>query len=110
MSDQNENLRQDMADEISGILVGTGFELTTIGISAALEAADALIAAGYGKLPAADAERQARAEGWSRAIRDIKARLETLQPGETTLDHSAIREMKAITRSLPNPYEKEATA
>lgn len=49
MSAQNENLRQDMAGEISGIAVGSGYESTSIGITAALEAADALIAAGYGK-------------------------------------------------------------
>lgn len=40
------DLRFRIADEISGIQVGSGYESTTIGITAALEAADALIAAG----------------------------------------------------------------
>lgn len=40
------DLRTRIADEISNIQVGTGYESTTIGITAALEAADALIAAG----------------------------------------------------------------
>lgn len=39
-------LRIRIADEISNIQVGSGSESTTIGITAALEAADALIAAG----------------------------------------------------------------
>ncbi|QEA30405.1 hypothetical protein FGL91_18740 [Microbacterium sp. CBA3102] len=39
-------LRTWIADEISSIQVGSGYESTTIGITAALEAADALIAAG----------------------------------------------------------------
>jgi len=49
MSGQDD--RGAIADEISGIVVGQGYESTTIGISAALEAADALIAAGYRKQP-----------------------------------------------------------
>lgn len=40
------DLRSRIADEISSIQVGSGYESTTIGITAALEAADALIAAG----------------------------------------------------------------
>lgn len=40
------DLRSRIADEISNIQVGAGYESTTIGITAALEAADALIAAG----------------------------------------------------------------
>lgn len=40
------DLRIRIADEISNIQVGSGYESTTIGITAALEAADALIAAG----------------------------------------------------------------
>lgn len=42
----SDDLRTRIADEISGIQVGSGYESTTIGITAALEAADALIAAG----------------------------------------------------------------
>ncbi|GAB2699523.1 hypothetical protein BKA24_001813 [Microbacterium marinum] len=49
--DEREALRSDIADEISGVQVGTGYESTTIGITAALEAADLLIAAGYRKHP-----------------------------------------------------------
>jgi hypothetical protein len=41
-----DDLRTRIADEISSIQVGSGYESTTIGITAALEAADALIAAG----------------------------------------------------------------
>jgi hypothetical protein len=40
------DLRTRIADEISNIQVGSGYESTTIGITAALEAANALIAAG----------------------------------------------------------------
>lgn len=40
------DLRIRIADEISDIVIGTGYYSTTIGINAALEAADALIAAG----------------------------------------------------------------
>lgn len=42
----SDDLRTRIADEISNIQVGSGYESTTIGITAALEAADALIAAG----------------------------------------------------------------
>lgn len=42
----SDDLRILIADEISSIQVGSGYESTTIGITAALEAADALIAAG----------------------------------------------------------------
>lgn len=38
------DIRSDMADEISGVQVGSGYESTTIGITAALEAADLLLA------------------------------------------------------------------
>ena len=38
--------RTAIADEISGIVVGSGYESVTIGIDAALEAADALLASG----------------------------------------------------------------
>lgn len=40
------DIRIRIADEIANIQVGAGYESTTIGITAALEAADALIAAG----------------------------------------------------------------
>lgn len=40
------DIRMRIADEIAGIVVGEGYYSTTIGITAALEAADALIAAG----------------------------------------------------------------
>lgn len=40
------DLRLRIADEIASIQVGEGYYSTTIGITAALEAADALIAAG----------------------------------------------------------------
>lgn len=47
MNDNEKNdLRFRIADEISSIQVGSGYESTPIGITAALEAADALIAAG----------------------------------------------------------------
>ncbi len=40
------DFRWRIADEIASIQIGSGYESTTIGITAALEAADALIAAG----------------------------------------------------------------
>ena len=49
--DEREAMRSDIADEISGVEVGSGYESTTIGIHAALEAADLLIAAGYRQHP-----------------------------------------------------------
>jgi hypothetical protein len=49
-------------------------------------------------------EREALAAGWARAISDVKARIETLQPSETTLDHQALREFKIIVRALQNPF------
>lgn len=42
----NDALRVRIADEIAGIVVGEGYYSMTIGFEAALEAADALIAAG----------------------------------------------------------------
>jgi hypothetical protein len=42
----NEALRMRIADEIAGIVVGEGYYSMTIGITAALEVADALISAG----------------------------------------------------------------
>ena len=48
------------ADEISNIQVGTGYESVTIGITAALEAARALDAAGLLATPEHDAEVAAR--------------------------------------------------
>ena len=47
-------------------------------------------------------------EGWDRAVRDIKARLSTIQPDETWFTHREIREALNIIRALPNPYRKEA--
>ena len=46
-----EEDRIEIADEISGVQVGVGYESTTIGITAALEAADLLIAAGFRRTP-----------------------------------------------------------
>ena len=43
--DNPEATRGDIADEISGVQVGHGYESTTIGITAALEAADLIKAA-----------------------------------------------------------------
>lgn len=43
--DNPEAARSDIADEISGVQVGHGYESTTIGIAAALEAADLIKAA-----------------------------------------------------------------
>lgn len=51
----------DAAGEISGIQVGTGYESVTIGITAALEAARALDAAGLLASPEHDAEVAAKA-------------------------------------------------
>ena len=51
----------DAAGEISGIQVGTGYESVTIGITAALEAARALDAAGLLVTPEHDAAVAARA-------------------------------------------------
>lgn len=48
----NEEDRETIAGEISGVQVGVGYESTTIGITAALEAADLLIAAGFRRTPA----------------------------------------------------------
>lgn len=39
----NTDMREEIAGEIAGIQVGTGYESTTIGITAALEAADAIL-------------------------------------------------------------------
>lgn len=47
----NEEDREAIAGEISGVQVGVGYESTTIGITAALEAADLLIAAGFHRTP-----------------------------------------------------------
>lgn len=46
MSDQNPD-REKLADEISGIVVGAGYESVSIGITAALEAADAILASDW---------------------------------------------------------------
>ena len=51
----------DAADEISSIQVGTGYESVTIGITAALEAARALDAAGLLVTPERDAAVAAKA-------------------------------------------------
>lgn len=61
--DVREVSRSDIADEISGIQVGTGYESTTIGIDAALEAADAILGRFEVRLrgPVTDAEVEAAA-------------------------------------------------
>jgi len=72
--DVREALRSDVAGEISGIQVGTGYESTTIGIYAALEAADAILAQfevrPRGTVTDADALAKAWDEGFTLATRN----------------------------------------
>lgn len=47
MSDDAAENRIALADEISGVAVGSGYESTTIGIDAAMEAADLILASDW---------------------------------------------------------------
>lgn len=75
-----EEDREAIAGEISGVQVGVGYESTTIGITAALEAADLLIAAGFHRTPAPASDVQIRAEA---------ERQYPLPPGRTRGDGTA---------------------
>jgi hypothetical protein len=55
-----EALRLEIAGEISGIQVGSGYESVTIGITAALEAADAVLALLGRSVLAGEQEQAAR--------------------------------------------------
>lgn len=83
------------ADEISGIQVGTGYESVTIGITAALEAARALDAAGLLVTPEHDVAVAAKA--WSEGFATGQSRAMRHMSDEPLLPLSA-----------PNPYEREA--
>ena len=50
----------------------------------------------------------AEAEGWDRAIRQVKARLDTIGRDETWLDAATINEVLSIVQALENPYRAEA--
>lgn len=85
------------ADEISSIQVGTGYESVTIGITAALEAARALDAAGLLVTPEHDAA--VAAEAWSEGV--IAGYKDRIRDEEDPLPGGYLHH-------TPNPYEREA--
>lgn len=122
--DVREATRSDIADEISGIQVGTGYESTTIGIDAALEAADAIRAA-FEVRPrgtVTDAERDRATD----AVRTVLAGQEALhctrvweawQHGtmseddfsQVADDEDAVAEIVSAALGLVSPQPSEAT-
>src|SRR5690606_21706700 len=62
MTDE-QSIRDEIADEISGIVVGSGYYSTFIGIDAAQEAADAIM----------PLVRKAPAEAWDEAVEEMHA-------------------------------------
>lgn len=92
--DEREALRSDIADEISGVQVGVGYESTTIGITAALEAADLLIAADYRKHPEPEITEEMVEAAWAVIERD----------GLTVLERAHVR--AALAAALRVPIEE----
>lgn len=60
MSDE-QSIRDEIADEIAGVVTGEGYYSTTIGIDAAQEAADAIM----------PLVRRIQAEAWDRCVGEM---------------------------------------